>query len=258
MQQSITMIKIGGSVLTDKGVPYTARFKSIRSIAKTIKKINTPLLISHGSGSYGHTSAKLYGGIHGYKNKWGVAKIARDAMEINRIVMDIFIEEKIPAISFRPMSCMVSKNGKIEETFFRPIMIVLNQGLIPVVYGDIIWDQEWKSTIYSGEKILNNICTYLLDNGFSIARIIQLCDVDGVLDPRGKIISSINRNNWAIVQKYINHINISDVTGGMKHKIENALQMAQIGITTTIINGNIPDGLDKVLNGEKIGTIINY
>lgn len=258
MQQSILMLKIGGSVLTNKATPYSARYDAIQTIAKELKKIHTPLFISHGSGSFGHTSAKLYGGIHGYKSRWGVAKISRDAMEINRIVMDILVEEKIPAVSFRPMSCIVSKNGEVEETFFKSMLIALNQGLIPVIYGDIIWDEGWKSTICSGEKILNHICIYLLKKGFSISKIIQLTDVDGVFDHNGAIIPFINNNNWTHIKKYVNNTDTPDVTGGMKHKIENALQMAQTGINTTIINGNIPYQLDKVLRGDKLGTTVVY
>ena len=39
-----------------------------------------------------------------------------------------------------------------------------NQGLIPVIYGDVIWDKKWKSTIYSGETTLNKIGIYLTRN----------------------------------------------------------------------------------------------
>lgn len=254
----LQLIKIGGSVITDKRIPYTAKHNSIRNIAKKIKIISSPIIISHGSGSFGHTSARIYGGKHGYSSRWGLAKIARDAMEINRIVMDIFIEEKLPVISFRPLSFMISKSGKLEKYFFEPILLALKQKFIPVIYGDIIIDKKWNSTIFSGETILNYLCKYLVKKKYIIKNIFQLCNVDGVYDKKGKIIPHINNATWRKVKKGINNIDNVDVTGGILHKVENAIEIAKIGIKTTIINGTVPQIILPALNGEKIGTLISY
>ena len=254
----LQLIKIGGSVITDKRLPYTAKHKTIRNIARKIKLISSPIIISHGSGSFGHTSARLYGGKHGYVSRWGLAKIARDAMEINRIVMDIFIEEKLPAISFRPLSFMVSKSGKLEKYFFEPILLALKQNFIPVIYGDVIIDKKWRSTIFSGETILNHLCKYLIKENYIIKNIFQLCNIDGVYDKKGKIISHINNQTWKKVKKDVSSIDNIDVTGGIIHKVDNAIEIAKIGINTTIINGNVPHIILPALNGEKIGTSISY
>ena len=104
-------MKIGGSVITDKAVAYKVNNEVIRTIAQSLSQINTPILISHGVGSFAHTSAKKYGGKNGYTNRWGIAKVARDAQEINRIVMDIFLEEGLPAISFSPRSFLLTEKG---------------------------------------------------------------------------------------------------------------------------------------------------
>src|SRR5260221_14747102 len=108
MDQHLSCFKLGGSVITNKAVPYAAKKDVIRKIARSLQKIKSPMLISHGGGSFAHPSAKKYGGKDGYKSRWGVAKVARDAQEINRIVMDIFIEEKLPVISFSPRSFLLT------------------------------------------------------------------------------------------------------------------------------------------------------
>lgn len=256
--KKVVLIKLGGSIITDKSVPCKARSDVIRRLAKELKKIKDfSIVLAHGSGSFAHTSASKFGGKKGYKSKWGIAKVARDAMEINRIVMDVLIEEGLPAISLRPMSMMIASAGKLKKNMFEIIEEILNQGLMPVVYGDVIWDKKWKSTIYSGETTLNEIGTYLSKKGFKIDKIIQVGETNGVYDDKGKTIPVINKDNWKTIQKYVFNSKRTDVTGAMKHKIENALEAADRGIETWIINGIIPNELSYALHDKKMkGTVI--
>jgi isopentenyl phosphate kinase len=257
MKIPILLIKLGGSIVTNKHIPYSARIETIHALAKVLKSINSPLIISHGSGSFGHTSASIYGGKHGYKNHWGLAKVARDAMEINRIIMDIFIEEKLPVISFRPISCITSKDGKISQSFFEPIYQALLQEFIPVVYGDVIFDKSWKTTIFSGETILSYLIPYLFKRKILIQSIIQVSNYNGIHDVNGKTIPLITNKNWGVIKQDIFPSKVPDVTGGMNHKIETALKMTKLGIKTIIINGTNPSNLLKVIQGEKLGTTIS-
>ena len=256
--KDVILVKFGGSIITDKNTPYKARPDVIRRLAKELKKIKDfSIVLAHGVGSFAHTSAKEYGGKRGYKSKWGIAKVARDAMEINRIVMDILIEEGLPAVSLRPMSMMITDAGKLKNNLFEIVEETLNQGLMPVVYGDVIWDKKWKSTIYSGERTLNEIGIYLKKKGFNVTRVIQVGETNGVYDNKGKTIPSINRENWKNIQQYVFNSSRADVTGGMKHKIENALDVAGKGIKTWITNGIIPHEFQYALQGKTIhGTII--
>jgi isopentenyl phosphate kinase len=255
--QQLVCIKIGGSIITDKQVPYQAKKTTIRSIALALKEIRQPLLLAHGSGSFGHTSAKQYGGKNGYTNPWGIAKVARDAEEINRIVMDIFIAEGIPAISFSPRSCFIAKNGNVQKAFFEPILQTIKQGLIPVLYGDVIWDIARKSTIFSGETILTILCNYLQRNNYPVSRIMQLSASNGVVDSNNIVIPTITQSNWNQMKQYIKEPNGADVTGGMKHKVEEALQIAKKGVRTYLIDGNNAAIVRDAFSGKQIsGTLI--
>jgi len=50
---------------------------------------------------------------------------------------------------------------------------------------------------------------------------------------------------------------MKDVTGGMLHKIEDALIMASLGTETLLINGNRKNELTNALLGKKVeGTLI--
>ncbi len=252
------MIKLGGSVITNKNSPYVANPRHIRALARIIRQINVPLVVAHGTGSFGHTSAAKYGGMHGYKNSLGIAKVSQDALEINSIVMRCFIEEKVPAIALRPSAFLVADKGVLSAQFLAPVELILKQGLVPVIYGDVIWDKSWESTIFSGETTLSYLATYFLQQGVAIKNIIELSATKGVLDTNGQTIVEVTPQNWKTVKQLFFVSNTVDVTGGMQHKVEQALILAQNAIATRIIDGNDLSQVAHVLlkNGTA-GTLVH-
>jgi len=257
MTQKLYCFKIGGSVITNKAIAYTAKKKTIKAIAQSLREIKSPIVISHGVGSFAHPSAAKYIRKNGYTSRWGLAKVARDAQEINRIFIDAFIEVGLPVISFSPRSSLLTEKAETDTFFFDPILEALHQGLIPVIHGDGIFDTKQKIAIYSGETSLNLLVRYLLKHDFTIEKIIQLCNVDGVLDENNKAIPEITQSNWETVKRYIKKMEVIDFSGGMKHKVEEALLMTKYGIETVIINGNKVDSLTNFIKGKQLkGTII--
>lgn len=257
MKKPLVLIKLGGSAITDKTTPYKARKTVIRRLAREIKAAdkNYKFIIAHGSGSYGHTSASKYGGKKGYKSKIGIATVARDASKINQIFTEIFIDEGLSVISLRPMSMILADKGKNTDQFFKVIDEVLDQELIPVVYGDVIWDKSWKSTIFSGEKTLSEIAKYLLVKGEKIEKVIEIGETEGVLDENGKTIPEINSKNWKEIKKNIFKTNNKDVTGGIEHKVEEALGLSKLGIKTVLISSKENNLYSAIMDRQKKATI---
>jgi isopentenyl phosphate kinase len=170
--------------------------------------------------------------------------------------MDIFLEAGLPAISFSPRSFLLTEKGMLEKSLFDPIREALKQRLIPVVYGDVIWDTVQKTTIFSGETTLHLLTRYLKRNDFPVSKIIQLTNVDGVLDGKNKVIPEITIKNWQRMRGNINAMQVADVTGGMGHKVEEALQMTKYGIETVLMNG-ATDDFSVFLAGKMVrGTVI--
>jgi isopentenyl phosphate kinase len=257
MNKSLLCIKLGGSIITDKHTEYKARRLRIRSIARIIKEYDGPMLISHGVGSFAHTSAKKYGGVHGYKSKIGIATVCKDAQDINTLVRDIFIEEGLPAISFSPRSFLLSRNDHMKDGEIAPIMEALHQELVPIIHGDVIFDTAQKTTIFSGERTLHIICQYLKRHNYPVDKVIQLCDVDGVLDSDGNVIPEITSSTWDSFKKSVTTSKAVDVTGGMLHKVEESLELASQGIQTIIMNGLKDTQLKRfITNKNVVGTVI--
>src|SRR5437016_5486713 len=57
---SMLLVKLGGSVLTEKARLRTPRRAAIRRLAAELASVRQPLLIVHGAGSYGHILASRH------------------------------------------------------------------------------------------------------------------------------------------------------------------------------------------------------
>lgn len=257
--KEIVLLKLGGSLITDKTKPYTARHETIKRIAKEIhdarKETGFALIVGHGGGSFPHQSATKYQtqkGIIDGKSAEGFALVQKDAAALNRIVVSALIEEGENAISVQPSSSTISRDSRIKSWDLKPIKKFLELGLIPVPYGDVGLDEKQGFCINSTEEIL----TFLAKN-LGAKRIILAGKVDGVLDGKGNLIPQITPENFGEIKKYLAGSDGPDATGGMLHKVERMLESAKEGIVSEIINGNKPGYVRRALLGERgLGTVI--
>lgn len=261
--KKLILIKLGGSLITDKNKPYTARPKVIRRLAKEIKFCwdrGFLFLISHGSGSFGHTSAAKYKTADGIKKKedvYGLAVVQQDALAINRIVNKIFLEEGLPVLSFIPSSFTLSDNKNLLKVFVEPIIEALRIDVLPIVFGDVILDKKIGGCIFSGEKTLDNLIRPLVKGGFKIKKIIQCGITEGVYDEKGRTIPALDKTSFEKIKRVVSFSGSTDVTGGMIHKVEESLKIAKFGISSLIISGKTPGNLKKAIFGKKVkGTLI--
>jgi isopentenyl phosphate kinase len=254
--RNLIFIKLGGSLIT-KSTPYTPNLKIIRQIAKEIKKVKRKyeirLLIGNGAGSFAHLSAKKFKTKEGYleeKSKIGHCIVQDDASTLNRILVKELIKVGERAISVQPSSFLSTRNGKIHSFHLIPIKNYLKHDLVPVVFGDVISDIKKGCTILSTEEIFKFLAKKL-----NPSKIIFLSKVKGVLDEKGNVIPKIEKENFKKVKKFLKKADKVDVTGGMLHKVEKALEMARKNREIFILSfqkGN----LEKCLTGKRTGTKI--
>ena len=258
--KKLILIKLGGSVITDKSKPFTARRGVIRRLAKEIKTAkeklgeDTLFLIGHGGGSFPHVPAAKYQTHKGLVNKdslKGFILTSDAAIDIDRIVVKQFIAVGLRVVAFSPMSFIYASKVSLS-----PIVKCLELSLIPLVYGDVIFDQSQGFTIYSAEKILG-ILARKLKKTYKIGKIIECGDTDGVYDSEGNTISLINSKNFKEVKKWITGSKVTDVTGGMIHKVEESLKLAkETKIPTILINGNKAGNLQGAILGKSTNSTL--
>lgn len=264
MKKQLILIKLGGSLITDKNSAFYAKKKVISRLAHEIKDSLSDkfdLIIGHGSGSFGHVVASKYQTQDGIVNKnsiKGLSLVADAAIQINRIVIKSFLDAELSVISFAPVSFITASNQKLNKILVNQIIMCLKIGVIPVIYGDVILDDKQGFCIFSGEKTLD-ILAKSLKNDYQSVKIILCGDTNGVYDSDGKTISKIDTSVFKKLASNIKGSGGIDVTGGMIHKVETSLKLAtHFGIETRIINGKSLGKLKRILlkNEVKNTTLI--
>ena len=252
----ITLLKLGGSLITDKAVTHTARHDVLarlgREIAAYRENTSAPLIIGHGSGSFGHVPAKKYGTRKGVRTaeEWaGFAEVHAEAMDLNHIVTDTLRSAGLPCLSFVPMDELVPGREGFERLFF-----AMEQGLIPIVFGDTVFDAEKGGTIYSTEDLFTRICRMYPGPNRILLAGLETC-----------VWADFPRNTRRIetigAEENLDCIGASaftDVTGGMAEKVRLMQQMIREGTIAEarIFSGMTEGTLTKELSGENTGTLI--
>lgn len=262
----LIFLKLGGSLITEKNNPHTVRIAQIESAAKEIKSAlhtdpDLKLIIGHGSGSYGHVPAKKYGTRNGVYSKtdWiGFTEVHSEASELNAIVMNTFRKEGLPCINFSPLSYFLSNKHILLPCNLSGIISSLNNGIIPVVFGDTVFDLSLGGTIFSTEEIF-----IFLAQSLHISSKILLSGIEkGIwknFPSRDELYSDINLNNqnneWD--QSAISSI-YTDVTGGMKEKVRLMKNAVQFGLIqeAIIFSGEIKGNILNALSNQNPGTRI--
>jgi isopentenyl phosphate kinase len=237
--KNLILVKLGGSVITDKSKPFTARISAIIRLGKYIKKkyINktTDLIIGHGAGSFAHIPAAKYQIQKGIVNKdsiWGFCLTSDAAIEINRIVVGELLKLRLKVASFAPMSFIYE-----EKLITEHIKKALSIGIIPVIYGDVIMDEKKGFHINSGEKTLDLLAKKLA-RYYKKVTVIYFTDTNGVYDDKGKTIEKITPKNFFEVKKFLMGSGNIDVTGGMIHKVQESLNLVKkLDAEVYIMNG---------------------
>lgn len=244
------IVKLGGSCITDKKKPFTPRLPVIHMLAKQLKGFD--VIVTHGSGSFGHTTAKKYRTKEGFVNSksvYGFAAVQDAASRLNRIVVSELLRQGIPAIAFQPSASLISGKGKIVHWDIDAIKEAMKKGIIPVLYGDVVVDRKKGCAIASTEELI-----LFISKKLRVRRIVMCTDVDGVY-AGGKVVGRITKKTYDAIKGHLGVAGGADVTGGMAQKVEKALKMAK-NSEVLIINGRRNGNLRKALLGKKIGTII--
>jgi len=278
------ILKLGGSILTKKDLKDPeVNYTNLNRIANEIKtvldnksnnsELSEPgLIIIHGAGSYGHPPAKKYNIGEAFteeqypKKRIGFSKTQNCVKKLNTLICDVFIDHEIPCVSVQASSFITTKNRRINRFNLDLIEKYLNEGFIPVIYGDVVLDDDLKIAVLSGDQILQFIAKNLkiktskTNNLQSKKEVILGTDVAGVFTKNPKKyddgehipkLSSLEK-----IERFDSTTNI-DVTGGMIGKIKELLELADIGIESKIIDANEPNAILNALEGKNVrGTII--
>lgn len=254
------IVKLGGSVITDKRRPFVVRRTTLRRLAHELAAAKEPLVLIHGGGSFGHPVASKYGIAGGYKNKnqlMGMSLTHRAMERLNANVIEVLQKAGLPAIAVQPSACVVVSGGQIQSMELVPVKKLLELGITPVLYGDAVPDLSKGMSILSGDKIVAYLALAL-----KASRVIFGVDVDGVYtaNPKKAKHAELVRRITPADEKLVALIGAAegkDVTGGMGNKVRELLALAERGVEAEIVNATKPGILKRAVQGERgLGTVV--
>jgi len=261
--EGIIIIKFGGSAITNKNVYKSVRKDVIKMAARELReaiavKPYLKTIIVLGGGSFGHPLAKKYklqDGIISEESLIGISKTIDSMRELSLIVSNMLREEKLKVVPIQPSSIAINKNGKLHTIYLETLKKFLEIGLIPILWGDVVYDVEKGCSILSGDEIVSKISLEL-----NVSKVIYGLEVDGIFTDPIKLkglVNVINDKNLHLLQKSVGESKGIDVTGGMIKKIDETLKIYQRGIPVFFINLTKPNNLYRVLvKNENVGTLL--
>jgi isopentenyl phosphate kinase len=264
MKKNLVFLKLGGSLITEKDKTATARPEVIARLAAEIAEARAAdpglrILLGHGSGSFGHVPAKQHNTRAGVSSEagWrGFAEVWQQAAALNRIMMVAFAAAGLPAISFPPSATVFAKDGQVQDWNIGPIQAAFEANLLPVVFGDVVFDSHRGGTILSTEDLFDYLAKKLLP-----ARILLAGDEDGIyadFAQHKELIAEINPSNYPEFAASIGGAAGTDVTGGMASKVKAMLALLQKlpQVEGRIFSGHHAGNVTRALAGESVGTVL--
>ena len=262
-------VKFGGSVITDKRIAESADMDAIQRLAGAVASVrrqrpDVRMVLSHGSGSFGHVVAAKYGihqGLAADADWFGFAATSAAALRLNRLVVDALIAAQVPAMSFQPSTTVETAHGQVVAWHTDHITKALAYGLVPVVHGDVSFDQHQGSTIASTEMLLQWLCRVPALQPHKIILIGEsaVYTDDPHKNPDAVRIPVIHRGNIDHVMGGASGSYGVDVTGGMASKLALMWRLIeQIPQLQVQFIAPVADLFEKALLGKEIdaGTLM--
>ena len=276
--KELVFLKLGGSLITDKTQPYTPQLDmmndlslQIRTALQTQPELN--LVLGHGAGSFGHVPASEYKTRDGLppratplahrqrdeneESYWkGFAEVWYQASSLNRFVMKALHNTGLRTIALPPSASAVASNGHISYWDMTPIRMALAAGIVPVVFGDTLFDEVRGGTILSTEDLFMHLTRALHPDRILLAGLEAAVWED--FPTRTRRIETITSRSFQEIKGGVGKSAAADVTGGMESKVRQMLELLEANpdLQIQIFSGAEPGNLVRALTGETLGTVI--
>lgn len=277
--KELVFLKLGGSLITDKTKPYTPLLDVMDDLALQIRTAlqthpDLRMLIGHGAGSFGHVPASEYKTRDGLppratplvyrrrddtqNNYWkGFAEVWYQASTLNRFVMEALHKADVRAISLPPSSSVVSSNGVVSVWDTTPIRMALAADIVPVIFGDTVFDEVRGGTILSTEDLFMYLADALHPDRILLAGLEAAVWED--FPARTRKVEKITPASFNEIKAGVGKSAAADVTGGMESKVKQMLELVEkhSNLSVQIFSSDEPGNLVRALGGETLGTVIS-
>jgi isopentenyl phosphate kinase len=262
----LTVIKLGGALLTDKERPGHLRHGLLAAIAAEVRHCRdagllSRLILVHGVGSFGHPPVlahRLHKGFQDEGQLLALAETQQIVMTLRQAVAEAFRAAGAPVCLMLPSSCMTAENFALATHFWDGVAGFVALGMIPLLGGDILADAASGFSVYSGDKLAVDLALH-----FGAERLIFATAVDAIYDRdpnQHEGARPLVRVSLSDVSAELDARRAVDASGAMAGKlaaIRRGETAVAAGMRVDLISMMQPNNLRRLLQGEKdIGTRI--
>ena len=240
-----TVLKLGGSVITEKDRPETVDETMLNRAVEAVATLPGRTVVVHGGGSFGHHHAATHdvSSTDGTRDDAGIRAIHGAMKRLNAIVVDALAEAGVPAVPVHPFSAARRRSDGALELGSDPVETMLDEGFAPVLHGDTVIHEDVGATILSGDELVVTLASAL-----DADRVGVCSSASGVYDTDGNVIDRIE--SFEDIRDAVGASDATDVTGGMAGKVRELLALDVPAYVFDI------DGLEAFAAGEDPGTEI--
>jgi isopentenyl phosphate kinase len=261
------LVKLGGSVITEKRELRNFRDDVTRRLLGEIKESGSQVVLVHGAGSFGHILASKYGLKDGFSNDdqiKGISEVQYDVRELNMRILRLASDLGLNPVSIPPAATVVCRSKKISQLNTEPFSSSVKLGMTPITFGDVVFDSEIGFCICSGDDLM-----FHLSKAFKPEKAIFVTDTDGIFEANpkkhegAKVLKQVDQGVLERLKIHRKQCEScrgdegDDATGGILRKVEIMLQISQLGMESLILNGLQPGRLRDCLSGDEVtGTVV--
>jgi isopentenyl phosphate kinase len=248
------LVKLGGSVITDKARLRTPRRAAIRRLAAELASVRQPLLAVHGAGSYGHILARRHhlgeGGSSSSK-RVAAARVQQDVKELDGLVVNGLLAAGLAPVPIPPSTVLSLDDGKVATIDLTPFLEFSSMGFTPVTFGDVVRDLRRGFTVCSGDLMMLELA-----RAFRPERAVFVADVDGLFttDPKrrrgAELLEEVQPKDLDRIE--FTSSSRTDVTGSIEAKVRRMFEIADHTGECLIVNGNVKNRVRDALRGRRV------
>jgi isopentenyl phosphate kinase len=266
--QPLTVIKLGGALLTEKRQPFTLRPSVLAQVAGEVRACQEAgliqrLVLVHGVGSFGHPPVlahQLHKGFQSPAQLIHLSDTQNRVMHLRMAVAEAFHAAGVAVSTLLPSSCMGASGANLHSSYLEGVRGFLGLGMVPLLGGDMLVDDQMGFCVFSGDKIAVELALAL-----GASRLILATEVAGVYDrdplrfPEARLIPRLQLSQEAESGPELDSLAQVDASQAMMGKLQ-ALHPAHPAmhegrLTVHILSMTQPGNLRTLLKGEKpVGT----
>ncbi len=166
------VIKFGGAVLTDKTQIESINEHGFASCVKLAAQLPPRSCMIHGAGSFGHFHAARFNVKNGASATqsfehhavpvgWGLCETRRSVLKLNSMLFSALIDAGRAASPLHPMDSWFACDAVVSRADFSSVERCIRLNILPVLHGDVIFDDIRGWTVLSGDDIVQHLSSKL-------------------------------------------------------------------------------------------------